>query len=312
MSAQAQQSFAVQQNAAASMLDTVFRLTLAATQHAQHVVLPGVESKIAEMQDLLAKEANLAEREKSLLESKDAQIIEKEKHAGTVKAFAAEKQKWKTDCENEERTHQDLLVRAANLAEREKSLLQSKNEQIAEKEKLVVAARAVEALKQKWKTDCENEERTREQQRYARYVAAEQLMLPSALRTEDARALVNQLIPVLEGTREGLRLRAALIGVALAEIGTEDDDFMRAVQDLFQPASAFDPADDLPGHLKRLLSNHGKDPIVIEIPAPGEAYNPATMATQNPELTAGRPIVSVLKWGVKMPSKERRKRAFVA
>jgi hypothetical protein len=256
VNAQAQQLLTFQQNTA-GMLDTVFRLTLAASQHAQHVVLPGTEAKIAEMQGLLAKEVNLAEREKALAESKNVQAAEKEKHAAAVREF--------------------------------------------------------DAVKLKWKADREAEDRTREQQRYARYVEADQLLLPSALRTDEAKSIVDQLIPVMEGRREGWRLRAALTAVAVAEIGNEEEDLMKAVQDLFQPSqSAFEPSSDLPGHLKRLLSNHGKDPIIVEIPAAGEAYNPATMSTTNPELSPGRPIARVLKWGVKFANKDKRKRALVA
>ena len=253
---QAQQLLTFQQNTA-GILDTAFRLTLAASQHAQQVVLPGVEAKIAEMQGLVAKEAKLVERENALLESKNAHAAENEKHVAAVREF--------------------------------------------------------EAVKLKWKADREAEERTREQQRYARYVDADQLLLPSALRTEETKSLVDQLIPVMEGRREGWRLRAALTAVAVAEIGNEEEDLMKAVQDLFQPAlAAFEPPSDIAGHLKRLLSNHGKDPIIIEIPSAGEAYNPATMSTANPELSPGRAIARVVKWGVKFANKDKRKRAFVA
>lgn len=255
VNAQTQQLLTFQQNTAA-MLDTVFRLTLAASQHAQQVVLPGTEAKIAEMQGLVAKEANLVERERALLESKNAHAAEKEKHTAAAKEF--------------------------------------------------------DAVKLKWKADREAEDRTREQQRYARYVEADQLLLPSALRTEEAKSLVNQLIPVMEGRREGWRLRAALSAVAVAEIGSEEEDLLKAVQDLFQPAqAAFEQSLDLPSHLKRLLSNHGKDPIIVEIPSAGEAYNPATMSTQNPDLSPGRAIARVVKWGVKFANKDKRKRAFV-
>ncbi len=239
------------------MLDTVFRLTLAASQYAQQVVLPGTEAKIAEMQGLVAKEANLVERERALLESKNVHAAERERHAAVIKEF--------------------------------------------------------EATKQNWKAEREAEERNREQQRYARYVEADQLLLPSALRTEEAKSLVGKLIPVMEGKQEGWRLRAALTAVAVAEIGNEEEDLMKAVQELFQPAqTVLEPASDLPGNLKRLLSNHGKDPIIVEIPSAGEVYNPATMSTLNPELSSGRPITRVIKWGVKFANKDKRKRALVA
>jgi len=256
VSAQAQQLLTFHQNTA-SMLDTMLRFTLTATQHAQQVVLPGTEAKIAEMQGLLVKEAEMMEREKKLEDSKHAHIAEKEKHAGTVKEF--------------------------------------------------------ETVKQNWKTDRENEERSREQQRYARYVGVDQLMLPSALCTEEARALIHNLIPILEGTPKGWRLRAALSAAALAETGSDDEDFMKAVQELFEPAQAVSElSNDLISHLKRLLSNHGKDPIIVEIPASGESYNTVTMTTQNPELSNGRPIVRVLKWGVRFANKDRRKRVLVS
>ena len=256
VNAQSQALLAFQQNTA-SMLDTVFRLTLAASQHAQQVVLPGTEAKIAEMQGLVAKEANLADREKVLAESQNAHAAEKDKHTAAVKEF--------------------------------------------------------DAVKLQWKADRETEERNREQQRYTRYVEPEQLLLPSALRTAEAKSLVSQIIPLLEGTREGWRLRAALIAVAVAEIENEEEDLLKAVQDLFQPArAAFQPPADLPGDLKRLMSNQGKDSIILEIPSAGEAYNPATMSTQNPDLSAGRPIARLLKWGVKFANKDKRKRALVA
>lgn len=254
--AQAQQQLTSQQGMA-SLLDTVFRLTLVASQHAQQVVLPGVEAKIAEMQGLLAKEANLVEREKGLADAQNAHAAEKDKHAAAIREF--------------------------------------------------------EAVKLQWKADRETEELNQEQQRYARYIAPDQLLLPSALRTAEAKPLVSQIIPVLEGTREGWRLRAALIAVAVAEIENDEDDLLKAVQDLFQPAqAAFQPPFDLLGHLKKLMSNQGKDSILVEIPSAGEAYNPTTMSTHNPDLSAGRPIARVLKWRVKIASKDKHKRALVA
>jgi hypothetical protein len=256
MNVQAQQHVTFQQNTL-NMLDTAYRLTVAAAQHAQHVVLPGIEAKIAEMQGLLAKEADLVEREKALLESKTAHASERAKHATAVREFDLEKRQWMADRETQVRN--------------------------------------------------------RENQRYLQYIEPDQLLLPSALRTEEARELVSQLIPHLEARREGWRLRAALTAVAVAEMGNDEEDFLRAVQDLFQPAQAASapPFDELPGNLKRLLSNHGKDPVIVEIPSTGEGFNPATMSSQNPDLSAGRPIERVLKWGVKFANKDKRKRALV-
>lgn len=85
----------------AAMLDTIFRLTVLATQHAQHVVLPGAVEKIAEMQDLLVKQANLVEREKRHQDAVASLGNERDRHAATVREFEAQKEKWKMDRNSE-------------------------------------------------------------------------------------------------------------------------------------------------------------------------------------------------------------------
>jgi hypothetical protein len=208
---------------------------------------------------------------------------------------------------------QGLVAKEVNLLEREKALAESKNAHAAEQESHMAAVKEFESEKLNWKTAREAENKNREQQLDDRYVDADQLLLPSALRTGEAQSLRKQLIPILEGKREGWRLRAALSAVAVAETVKEDEDLLKAVQDLFQPAQVVTELVGLTGTLKRLLSNHGKeDPIIVEVPAIGDAFNPATMSTQSPDLSASRPIAGVLKWGVKFANRDKRKRAWVS
>ena len=206
-----------------------------------------------------------------------------------------------------------LLAKESELVAREQRLAEANAAHVADKERHAGALKEFEAHKLKWQTDRAIESRAREQNLYQRYITPEYFALPSALRGEDAQELVKALIPSFEdGSPDGGRLRASLTAVALAEGANEEDDFLKAVQELYQPALESSSVIELAGHLKRLLSGKGKEPITIEIPQPAEPYDPRTMAPTTLDLAPGRPISKVIKWGVKFANKDKRKKALVA
>ena len=206
-----------------------------------------------------------------------------------------------------------LVAKESDLSAREKRLVDANAAHAAEKERHAATVKEFTAQQLKWTTERANEVSARDLNLYQRYIAPSYVALPAALRGVDAEELVKGLIPHLESeTMEGGRLRASLTAVALAETANEEDDFLKAVQELYQPALALASEIELISALKVLLSSKGKEPLTIEIPQAAEPYNPQTMSPATGDLAPGRPITKVVKWGVKFTNKDKRKRALVA
>jgi len=242
------------QQATATMLDTVFRLTLAASEHAQKVVLPSVTAKLEELRCVQERE-------------------------------------------------NELRTLDAKLAGREKELTDRK--------------KVIEEDKRKLDADRDAYKQQTDQKLWERYSESSHYLLPAALRHTDAREFVRILLPYLEISEPGWRLRAGLSAAALGEVNDKDiEPYLQAIQDLYPAALALDEEHktQFVTELKNSLSSkNARVAIIIELPQPGARYVPAEMSGP-PEVVLKGNIDRVKKWGVRIAGEgpdPRRKRAIV-